>query len=296
MELLQIAIWGVLVFTIVGLLFGMALAGAARRFHVPMNPTVEAVQDNLPSANCGACGYGACQSYAEHVVEDGDVSPTLCTPGGQEVAFTIGELTGKEVGEIKEEVATLICSGSISVAKQQAEYEGIRTCSAATISFGGPKSCKFGCLGLGDCIKVCAFDAMEIGESGIVEIDHEKCTGCGLCIDACPKLCLDMTSREYRVLLSCLTKEKGVKAVEKTCAVGCIQCKLCIKACPAEAIAIVGNLIKVDHGICIGYGPSCNEACVEVCPTEIIHLPAHDPITAKEKKELTKRKDEASAA
>lgn len=296
MELFQIAIWGVLVFTIVGLLFGMALAGAARKFHVPMNPKIEAVQDNLPSANCGACGYGACQSYAEHVVEEGDVSPTLCTPGGQEVAISIGELTGKEVGEIKEVVATLTCSGSFSVAKKQAEYVGINTCSAATISFGGPKNCKYGCLGLGDCVKVCAFDAMEIGDAGIVEISDTNCTGCGLCIDACPKLCIDMISRKHRVLLSCLTKEKGVRAVEKTCAVGCIQCKLCIKACPAKAISLMNGLVKVDHESCSAYGSTCNEVCIEVCPTEIIHLPHNEPISAKEKKEKLKVKDEASAA
>ncbi len=252
------------------------------------------MQDNLPAANCGACGYGACQSYAESVVEDGEVSPTLCTPGGQEVAFTIGELTGKEVGEIKDVVASLTCSGSLSVAKQQAEYVGIHSCSAATISFGGPKNCKYGCIGLGDCVHVCAFDAMEVGESGIVEINRDNCTGCGLCIDACPKLCLDMVSRDHRVLLTCITKEKGVKAVEKTCVVGCIQCKLCIKACPADAISLVDGLVKVEHQTCIDYGPSCDEACIEVCPTEIIHLPARFPITAKEKKAALKEKEKGA--
>ncbi len=288
MDLVQVAIWGVLVFTTVGLIFGIALAGAARKFHVPMNPKIEAVQENLPAANCGACGYGACQAYAEHVVEDADVSPTLCSAGGKEVAISIGEITGKAVGDVKEEVANLRCSGTLSVAKQQANYVGIHSCAAAALSFGGAKSCKFGCLGLGDCVQVCAFDAMEIGDSGIVEINETNCTGCGLCLNACPKQCIIMTPRDHRVALSCLTEDQG-KVVKSLCTVGCIRCSKCIKKCPAEAISFVGEAIVVDHVSCIAYGPSCNEICVEVCPTEIIHLPHSLPITAVEKKERDKQ-------
>ena len=283
MELLPIALWGILVFTVLGLLFGIALAAAARRFHVPSNPVIDEVKENLPSANCGACGYGGFAAYADEVVEDASVSPTLCTPGGQEIAITIGELTGKEVGEIKPVVASLRCSGTTSVAKQQAEYIGIHTCSAAVLSFGGPKACKFGCMGLADCVRVCSFDAMEMGDSGVVEIDTDKCTGCGLCVDACPKICLDMVPRGHRVLLSCLTQERG-KAVKNTCLVGCIQCQLCIKKCPAEAISFIDDAIVVDHVACQAYGPDCNEICIEVCPTEIIHLPGRDPVVDKKKK------------
>lgn len=283
MELVQIAIWGVLVFTTVGLIFGIALAGAARKFHVPMNPKIEQVQENLPAANCGACGYGACQAYAEHVVEEADVSPTLCIPGGQEIAISIGEITGKAVGEIKPVVASLRCSGSRSVATQQAEYVGIHSCAAAALSFGGAKSCKFGCLGLGDCVQACAFDAMAIGQTGIVEIDEVNCTGCGLCVDACPKLCLDMIPREHRVVLSCLTEDQG-KVVKGFCTVGCIRCSKCIKKCPAQAISFVGEAIVVDHEPCIAYGPGCHEICIEVCPTEIIHLPDRLPLADVAKK------------
>jgi len=282
-ELVSIALWGVLVFTLLGMFFGVALASAARRFHVPVNPVVEEVSENLPSANCGACGFAGCAVYAEKVVEDPQVPPSLCAPGGEEIAVEIGSLTGKAVGEMRDEVAMLRCFGTNSLAKQQAEYDGVRTCSAAVLAFGGPKSCKFGCIGLGDCVRVCRFDAMQIGDSGIVEIDFDKCTGCAVCVDACPKEVLAMYPREHRVVLSCLTADRG-KAVKDVCQVGCIQCQLCIKECPADAISLVNGAINIDHETCKAYGPGCGEVCVNVCPTEIIHLPNRFPVADKKKK------------
>ena len=281
-ELASVALWGILVFTLLGLFFGVALASAARRFHVPVNPLVEQVSENLPSANCGACGFAGCAAYAEKVVEDPNVAPSLCAPGGESIAIEIGALTGKPVGEIRDEVATLRCYGTDALAKQQAEYDGVRTCSAAVLAFGGPKSCKFGCLGLGDCVNVCRFDAMEIGDSGIVEINHTKCTGCAVCIDACPKNVLMMYPRQHRVVLSCQTADRG-KAVKDVCKVGCIQCQLCIKECPAKAIDLVDGSVRIDHAACKAYGPGCGEVCVAVCPTEIIHLPDRFPLVDKKK-------------
>lgn len=293
MNLLPVITWGIAVFTVLGLLFGIALAATARRFHVATNPVIDEVKDNLPAANCGACGYAGCATYAEHVVEEEGVAPTLCTPGGKEIAITIGELTGKVVGEIKEEVAMLRCAGIRSVAREQATYVGIHTCAAAALSFGGPKACKYGCLGLGDCERVCAFDAIHMTNDGIVAIDVVKCTGCGLCVEACPKMTLEMMPRHHRVVLSCTTRDKG-KSVKSVCTVGCIQCKLCIKECPAKAIYFDANsVITVDHAACSAYGPGCEEICVAVCPTDILHMPGMRPDPDKKKKQKEANKESA---
>ncbi len=294
MELFSVVLWGVLVFTVVGLFFGIALAGAARRFHVPVNPLVEEVRDNLPSANCGACGFAGCQSYAEGVVEDENVSPSLCTPGGKDIAIDISRLTGKVMGEMKEVVAMLRCSGSDVAARKQAEYDGIHTCIGANLAFGGAKACKYGCLGLGDCVRVCNFDAMKIGASGIVEIDYTKCTGCGVCLEVCPKDCLISYPRQYRVALTCQSKGKG-KAVKDTCTVGCVQCQACIKECPAKAISIIDGILDIDHKACLAYGPSCEEICVTVCPTDIIHSPGQMPNPNKPKPKRPAKAGKAEA-
>lgn len=178
---------------------------------------------------------------------------------------------------MRDEVARLRCYGSNNWAKQQAEYDGINTCVAAMLSFGGPKSCKFGCLGLGDCVRVCQFDAMHISDLGIVEIDVKKCTGCTLCIAACPKDVLTMYPREHRVILSCLTQERG-KAVKDSCMVGCIQCQLCIKPAPPRpsTIAMAPSTSTTSPAVTTGRSakrsasrsaPPTSFICRGCCPT-----------------------------
>jgi electron transport complex protein RnfB len=273
---LQIALWGIAVFGLMGLLFGVALAAAARKFHVPADPVVEQVRDNLPSANCGACGFAGCQSYAEAVVERGEVAATLCIPGGKSVAENVARLTGKLMGEVEERVVMIRCSGTTAVAKDQAVYDGIGTCSAAVLAYGGPKACKNGCLGLGDCQRICPFDAIHVKGLGIAEVDFQKCTGCGLCVSVCPKNILDLYPRGRRVELSCVAKDKA-SVVRPTCLVGCTICRKCVSACPAGALTWDGKTILIDHVKCIAYGPSCQEACVEICPTFVLHRPGQIP-------------------
>lgn len=269
-QTVQIALWGLAVFTLLGLLFGFALAAVAIRFQVPVNPMVEQVRDKLPSANCGACGFAGCQVYAEAVVEKPEVPPNLCAPGRAPVAQAVASLTHKDVGSIVDRLVVMRCHGTSAYARQEAEYAGVETCSAAVLVFGGPKACKNGCLGLGDCVKVCVFDALHLGTRGIVEVNTEKCTGCGLCVSTCPKELFELYPRNRRIELSCVAKDKGT-VVRSTCMVGCILCRKCVSKCPAGAITWDGRTILIDHEMCLAYGPSCNEACVDICPSTILH-------------------------
>lgn len=277
MDLVSIAIWGVVVFTLLGIFFGFALAATARKFDVPVNPIVDQVQHVLPAANCGACGFAGCVAYAEAVVEDPTVSPSKCVPGGQSTASEVATLTGKAAAVVEERVAVLRCHGTTAYVKEQAEYRGIHSCTAAALVFGGPRACKNGCIGMGDCVRICPFDAMEIGQFGIVEIDHVKCTGCGLCVAGCPKKILELYPRKHRVELACVAREK-VGAVRSKCMIGCTTCQKCVGACPANAITWDGNTIQINHETCMAYGPSCNEVCVDVCPTFIMHRVGQMPM------------------
>jgi electron transport complex protein RnfB len=267
---LGIALWGLAVFTLLGLVFGFALAAAAIRFYVPTNPLVDRVREVLPAANCGACGFAGCQVYAEAVVERPDVAPSLCVPGRRPVAELVASLTHKAVGTVADRIVVLRCHGTTAFARDEAEYAGIATCAAATLVFAGPKACKNGCLGLGDCVRVCPFDALHLGGAGIVEVDAERCTGCGLCIPACPKDLFSLYPRGHRIELACVARDKQA-TVRASCLVGCTLCRKCVARCPAQAITWDGRTILIDHEKCLAYGPSCGEVCVDVCPSVILH-------------------------
>jgi electron transport complex protein RnfB len=280
-----IALWGLAVFTLLGLISGFALASAAIKFAVPVNPLVERVQGRLPAANCGACGFAGCPAYAKAVVEKPDVPPNLCIPGRAPVAQAVAQLTGKELGAVADRVVVLRCHGTSAYARDEAEYAGVATCAAASLVFGGPKACKNGCLGLGDCVRACPFDALHLGGWGIVEVDSEKCTGCGVCVPVCPKDLFTIYPRRHRIELSCVARDKS-GIVRPACTVGCTLCRKCVAKCPAQAITWDGQTILIDHEKCVAYGPSCNEACVDICPSVILHrvgqLPHPEPVAPAE--------------
>ena len=269
-SVLGVALWGLGVFTSLGIVFGIALGSAAERFKVVSNPVVDQVRDKLPSANCGACGFAGCTAYAEAVVERGDVSPSLCIPGGAGVAQAVAELTGKAAGAVQDRIVVMTCHGTTAYARDEAEYAGIPTCAAAALVFGGPRACKNGCLGLGDCVRACPFDALSLGDGGIAQVNVDKCVGCAVCVSVCPKDLFTLYPRGRRIELSCKAVDKA-SIVRATCVVGCTTCRKCVAKCPAGAIEWNGRTILIDHEKCIAYGPSCNEACSDICPSVILH-------------------------
>ena len=275
-QVIGIALWGLGVFTSLGIVFGIALGGAAEKFKVASNPVVDQVRDRLPSANCGACGFAGCTAYAEAVVERSDVSPSLCIPGGASVAQAVAELTGKAASAGADRIVVMTCHGTSAYARNEAEYAGIPTCAAAALVFGGPRACKNGCLGLGDCVRACPFDALRIEPGGIAQVIVEKCVGCAVCVSVCPKDLFTLYPRGRRIELSCKAVDKA-SIVRSTCMVGCTTCRKCVAKCPAGAIEWNGRTILIDHEKCIAYGPSCNEACSDICPSVILHRVGQSP-------------------
>jgi electron transport complex protein RnfB len=275
-SLLIIALWGLAVFTVIGLGFGIVLGVAAERFQVKTNPLVDRVRECLPSANCGACGFAGCMAYAEAVTLRADVPPDLCIPGRASVASAVAELTGKAAGDVADRIVVMTCHGTSAYARTEAEYAGIPTCAAAALIFGGPRACKNGCLGLGDCVRQCPFDALHLNEGGIAQVTPERCTGCAICVAICPKSLFTLYPRNRRIELACKAVDKGA-VVRSTCMVGCIQCRKCVAKCPAGAVTWDGRTILIDHDLCIAYGPSCNEICTEVCPSSILHRVGQSP-------------------
>lgn len=262
-----------------GLIASVVLAVASRVFYVEEDPRVEAVTEALPGANCGGCGFAGCGAYAAAVIEDPSVSASLCCAGGSEVAAKVAELSGKASGSAEPMISFRRCVKDQGKVIKKYTYEGLTSCAAAAQLEDGPDACKFSCLGFGDCVKACAFDAMYI-ENDLVQINPAKCVACGACVGVCPNTILEMIPRRARVQVFCSTKDK-MKDVMNVCEAGCINCGKCIKKCPANAISNPEGKIQIDQTACLAYGPDCEEACVDACPRSILRLMCHASVKAK---------------
>lgn len=256
-----------LVLTLLGLVFGFILAYANKKFAVEVNPLIHIVEDVLPKGQCGACGYAGCQAYAEAVVLNPDVPPTLCIPGKDPIAKAVAELTGKRAAAVEPRIAQVKCAGTEGKAAKAYDYSGVQDCAAANLMFGGQKSCKFGCLGFGTCVKHCPFNAMTLSPAGLPIIDADKCTGCGKCETVCPKKVIAMMPLGAHVRVNCNSRDKGPVA-RKACSAACIGCSLCMRECAYGAIKMENNLAVVDANICMS---QCTDAkCLAKCPTKAI--------------------------
>ena len=83
----------ILIVGIIGLLAGVILAVASIVMAVPKDEKAEALEEVLPGANCGACGFSGCPGYAAAMAK-GEAQPGLCSPGGAEVAQKCAEILG----------------------------------------------------------------------------------------------------------------------------------------------------------------------------------------------------------
>jgi len=252
----------ILVVGIVGLAFGALLAFAAVIFKVEVDERIEKIEEVLPGANCGACGYAGCSGYAAAVVNDG-AAVNLCGVGGGNVAQQIGGIMGMAVSKGVEKVARVHCAGTCENAKDKFEYYGVETCEAAAKFAGGQKACSEGCLGFGSCVSACMFDAIHVID-GVAVVDEEKCTACGACVKACPKKIIELLPKENKTYVKCSNHKPG-KEVNAVCKVGCIACKICEKNCQYEAVAVANNLAVIDYDKCQACG-----VCSEKCPKKVI--------------------------
>lgn len=260
-----------------GAVVGLALAVAAKKLAVKQDRLVTLVYEVLPHLDCGACGYGSCLDYAQNVAK-GKGEVQWCAPGGEELARKVAELMGVEVPTVSNRCAVVHCGADCSVRKVRSVYDGVMTCQAANTVVGGYTACGYACLGFGDCMKACPFDAIEM-VNGLPHILLDKCTACGNCVRACPRDLITIES--YRkesglvaVVCSSLDSPRDTKA---SCPVGCIACKICEKKAP--------GVFKVDNFLAwVNYGEfrdvrSCQEA-VDGCPTSCIAVVVPQPEAA----------------
>ena len=255
-----------------GLIFGLILAVASKVFYVETDPRLDKLNECLPGANCGGCGYAGCAAYAEAVLK-GEAAIGACASGGNECAQAMAAIMGIKAEAVTRKVALVRCSGSrtydkdgnlVKGAKIKGEYEGFRDClSASKVGGNGPLACKYGCLGFGTCVKACKFGAISI-KGGVAVVDEDLCVGCMACAHACPRNVIVAVEPGRNTHIACASTAKGA-VTTRGCTVGCIGCGLCKKICPEGAISVVDNLAVIDYSKCVDCG-----LCATVCPKKLI--------------------------
>lgn len=237
----------------IGLISAIVLFVASKKFAVYEDPRIGGVAEVLPQANCGGCGYPGCAGFAEACVKAGSLEGKLCPVGGQPVMARVAAILGLEAASAELKVAVVRCNGSCEHRPRTTRYDGVSSCAVANATYGGETDCTFGCLGCGDCVDACQFDAIHMNpETGLPEVDENACTACGACVKVCPRRIIELRPKgknNRRVYVSCVNKDKGART-RKACSVGCIGCGKCVKVCPFEAITLENNLAYIDPAKC----------------------------------------------
>lgn len=283
----QFVLFAIIALAGIGVLAAIILYFVAQKFRVIEDPRIDTVSDLLPAANCGGCGFAGCRNFAEKIVKSGSLEGLNCPVGGNTVMKQVAAVLGLNAVETDPMIAVLRCNGSFAHAPAKVVYDGASNCAFAHNLFSGGSGCPNGCIGLGDCVNACQFDAMYLNETtGLPVIVEEKCVACGACVKACPRLIIEMRKagpKSKRIYVDCVNREKGVIA-RKNCEVACIGCGKCVKICPHDSIVMENNLAYISFEKC----KLCRK-CVEECPTNAIielNFPKRRPKADIEKAEI----------
>lgn len=268
----DILLFTLLTLCLLAIVLAVVLYFVAQKFKVIEDPKIDLVDDVLPKANCGGCGYAGCRNFAEAAVQLANQQNNLgdlnCPVGGNEVMKRVGAILGLEAQEKEPLIAVVRCNGSFAHSPSKVHFDGPSSCAFAHQLFAGEGGCRFGCLGQGDCVASCIFEAIHMDAATGLPVVNDLCTACGACVKACPRGIIELRTRgkkNRRIFVSCVNKEKGGPA-KKNCDVACIGCSKCQQVCPHDAIVMANNLAYIDFAKC----KLCRK-CVVVCPTDAIH-------------------------
>ena len=249
--------------TVIGAVCAALLSFASKIMYVAVDERIAKINASLPGTNCGACGFPGCAGYASALIENPATKSNLCTPGGAETVKKISEVLGIEGEASVRKVAVVHCGGDQNTQNKKMDYRGIKTCYAAATVFFGEGACAYGCIGYGDCGVVCPEGAICMVDS-LARVNPNLCTGCGICIKACPNRLITVENSRIKTHIACRNIEKAA-AARKKCSKCCIGCGRCVRECPEKAILVDNNLARIEYEKCTDCGH-----CVGICPTKCI--------------------------
>lgn len=257
----------IVILGVVALISALILWVVSKKFAVKEDPRLTLVSEALPQANCGGCGFPGCSAMADACVkaaDKGSLEGLNCPVGGQPCMEKIASILGLQAEQSSPKLAVVRCNGTCQLRPRTLVYDGVKSCKVANTTGKGETACAFGCLGCGDCVEACQFGAIHMNpESGLPEVDKNKCTACGACAKACPRHLIEIRQvddQKATMVVQCMNKDKGAQA-KKACAAACIGCMKCQQVCGSDAITIDSFLAYIDPVKCT----QCR-ACEEVCP------------------------------
>jgi len=248
-----------------GTAFAIILLVASEKLKVPADPKFAEIYAALPHLDCGACGYPGCSGYAKAVQADPQLLGN-CAPGGPDAAAKIAAILNLQISAQGPPQRPIVrCRAHTADRTYYANYEGIASCTSAN-ALANAQACKFGCMGFGDCVRACKFDAIHV-VAGLSTVDYQNCTGCGACSRTCPRSLIVMVpfAHDPMMTVACSSRESG-KVTRTMCQVGCIACGLCVKQ--SDAFTVEDNLARLDFAKYEPAGQS--EAAYNKCPTGVI--------------------------
>jgi Na+-translocating ferredoxin:NAD+ oxidoreductase RNF subunit RnfB len=206
-------LFAVIALSAIGAMSAIILYFVAQKFKVIEDPRIDEVEDSLPKANCGGCGYAGCRAFAEKIVKNGSMDSLNCPVGGNDVMAQVAQILGLQADEKDPMIAVLRCNGSRENAPAKIKYDGPATCAFAHNLYSGESGCPFGCLGLGDCVVSCKFGALYMDpKTGLPTVVTDKCIACGACVKACPRHIFELRfkgKKDRRIYVCCVNEEKG---------------------------------------------------------------------------------------
>jgi Na+-translocating ferredoxin:NAD+ oxidoreductase subunit B len=254
--------------SLLALVSAVILYFVAQKFKVFEDPRIDQIQEVLPAANCGGCGFAGCRNFAEELVKSESFDGLNCPVGGADVMGAAAKILGREAPVVDPVVAVLLCNGTPEFRPRTSKYNGAADCRISNSLFAGETDCSYGCMGLGDCVRACAFDAMYMDSSTeLPVIIDDKCVACGACVRACPRNLIELrkkAKKDRKIYVACSNCDKGGPA-RRACKVACTACTKCFKVCEFGAITIENNLAYIDAKKCT----FCRK-CVTECPTNSI--------------------------
>ena len=252
----------------IGAIGAFVLYFATLKFHIDEDSNIGLTEEALPGVNCGGCGFPGCKAFAEACVNADTLKGLVCPVGGTEVMAVIAEILDREAHSVVPMIAVVRCSGVCDIRPHVNKYDGALSCAVAAALYGGETKCEYGCLGFGDCVDACMFNAIHINPKTLLaEVTEDACTSCGVCAQACPKNIIELRKKgpkSRRIFVSCANKDKEVD-VENACNVACTGCGKCLKVCTFDAITIENNLAYIDYNKCT----LCRK-CIGECPANAI--------------------------